>query len=232
MPREILLMCLRHLVPVVADVTVGFCHHVWCSHVSQKAAACWETLHRPGRAGGRGMSLCTCVMLGGTDSASYQTASLPCPTTTGQQRLPKPKLYFPEMRQRQLKLAQSDWEIVQNTVGHVRTVQRCDSKWCLSCFRCVGARQIQLALPSVERATTLCDRLIHKVWDFVNFKGEIRDIRWRQQRWRRAAVYWDVNWLVRGWRTASDGGARRCKETGRKHFTDSLSPFHTFSLLY
>lgn len=192
MPREILLMFLWHPVPVVADVTVVFRHHVWCSHVSPKAAACWETLHRPGRAGW------VCVVLGGTDSAPYQTASLPCPTTTGQQRLPKPKLYFPEMKQRQLKLAQSDWEIVQNTVGHVRTVQRCDSKWCLSCFRCVGARQIQLALPWVERTTTLCDRLIHKVWYFVNFKGEIWDIRWRQQQRMRAAVCWDVNWLVRG----------------------------------
>lgn len=148
--------------------------------------------------GERGDAGWVCVVLGGTDSAPYQTASLPCPTTTGQQRLPKPKLYFPEMKQRQLKLAQSDWEIVQNTVGHVRTVQRCDSKWCLSCFRCVGARQIQLALPWVERTTTLCDRLIHKVWYFVNFKGEIWDIRWRQQQWMRAAVCWDVNRLVRG----------------------------------
>lgn len=41
-----------------------------------------------------GMSLCTCVMLGGTDSASYQTAFLPFPSYHRRAAAPKTKIIF------------------------------------------------------------------------------------------------------------------------------------------
>lgn len=74
------------------------------SPMFSEAAACRETLHRPER-GTWDDSVHMCHAGGHRQCTTvYQSASLPCPPTTGQQQLPKPKLYFPEMRQRQLKL--------------------------------------------------------------------------------------------------------------------------------
>lgn len=70
---------------------------------------------------------------GAADGASYHTAlplPLPCPATTQRTgliftwRIPKPKLYSGKENQP----VQSDWQSIQNTAGHKRTVQDCDSK--------------------------------------------------------------------------------------------------------
>lgn len=92
-----------------------------------EAAARWETLHHPER-GTWDESVHMCHAGGHRQCVISDSFPAMSPPTTGQQRLPKPKLYFPEMRQRQLKLVQSDWGTVQNTVGHMKTVQDSDSK--------------------------------------------------------------------------------------------------------
>lgn len=76
MAREILFMFLWHLAPVVADVTLGVrappSPVLKCSQ-KQRHAGKPDTVRRAGHE----MSLCTCVVLGGRDSALGLSDSVP-----------------------------------------------------------------------------------------------------------------------------------------------------------
>lgn len=76
MAREILFMFLRHLAPVVADVTLGVRAPpslvLECSQKQRHGGKPYTV-----RRAGHEMSLCTCVILGGRDSALDLSDSVP-----------------------------------------------------------------------------------------------------------------------------------------------------------
>lgn len=214
MPGEMLLMFLWHLVPVVANVTLGSPH-----------AGKPYTLQR----GGLGMRLCTCVKLGGTDRHTdrqtegyIRQLSLPCPPTTGQQQPPKTKII---LLRDEAKTDKSNAVRLQNSPKHrgfntvavgVYHVSKCPSQ--TNPLRVSLRKQTKNVLWRVNQK----DKHSHCIYLF-RYEG------WQSN---KAAVYWTVNWLMKGWESTSGCSIQGCKETGWKYSTDSLSPFHTKSLLY
>lgn len=144
MAREILLMFLWHLAPVVADVTLGVRHRVCFSNVLRSCGMLGNLTPSGERDVGW---VCAHVSCWGAQTVHYirlRHCHVPLPQDSSS--YPKPKLYVPEMRQRQL-----------HTDGPVRSVQHCDSKEGLSCFICLYQTK-----PFSESPTTLCDWLIPK----------------------------------------------------------------------
>lgn len=97
--REILFMFLWHLAPVVADITLG---HRACPSLVLECSQKQRHAGKPYtvRIAGHEMSLCTCVILGGSDRPAPDLSDSvpyypPHTSATGHQQLTKLKGFFP-----------------------------------------------------------------------------------------------------------------------------------------